>query len=115
MQEELKQNEKGGLGVQQYTQLLFIIGMFAILYFLMVRPQQQRHKKHQEMIRNLKVNDRVITIGGIYGTIVKIKDDSCILRVSDNVRIELLKNAISQVESNEEKEKNNKRMAQERE
>jgi len=91
--------------VQQYTQLLFIIGMFAILYFLMIRPQQQRHKKHQEMIKNLRMNDRVVTIGGIYGTIVKIKDTSCILRVSDNVRIELLKSAISQVDSGDEEDK----------
>ncbi len=91
--------------MQQYTQLLFIIGMFAILYFLMIRPQQQRHKKHQEMIKNLRMNDRVVTIGGIYGTIVKIKDTSCILRVSDNVRIELLKSAISQVDSGDEEDK----------
>jgi len=91
--------------VQQYTQLLFVIGMFAILYFLMIRPQQQRHKKHQEMIKNLRMNDRIVTIGGIYGTIVKIKDTSCILRVSDNVRIELLKSAISQVDSGDEEDK----------
>ncbi|HBC92064.1 MAG TPA: preprotein translocase subunit YajC, partial [Pelotomaculum sp.] len=51
--------------------LLYIVGLFAILYFLMIRPQQQRQKKHQEMIKNLKPDDRVITIGGIYGTIVK--------------------------------------------
>lgn len=90
--------------MEQYTSLLFVIGMFAILYFLMIRPQQQRHKKHQEMIKNLRMNDRVVTIGGIHGTIVKIKDTSCILRVSDNVRIELLKNAISQVLSGDEED-----------
>jgi preprotein translocase subunit YajC len=70
----------------------------------MIRPQQQRHKKHQEMIKNLRVNDRVVTIGGIYGTIVKIKDTSCILRVSDSVRIEMLKNAISEVNSEDDVE-----------
>jgi len=90
--------------LEQYTSLLFIIGMFAVLYFLMIRPQQQRHKKHQEMIKNLRVNDRVVTIGGIYGTIVKIKDTSCILRVSDSVRIEMLKNAISEVNSEDDVE-----------
>ncbi len=90
--------------MEQYTSLLFIIGMFAVLYFLMIRPQQQRHKKHQEMIKNLRVNDRVVTIGGIYGTIVKIKDTSCILRVSDSVRIEMLKNAISEVNSEDDVE-----------
>lgn len=89
----------------QYVSLLYIVALFAILYFLMIRPQQQRQKKHQEMIKNLKPDDRVITVGGIYGTIVKIKDNSMVLRVADNVRIEFLKTAISQVTSKEEGEK----------
>jgi preprotein translocase subunit YajC len=81
----------------QLISLLYIVGLFAILYFLMIRPQQQRQKKHQEMISNIKTDDRVITIGGIYGTIVKIKDSSIILEVADNVRIEFLKTAIAQI------------------
>jgi len=81
----------------QYGTLLYIVVLFAILYFMMIRPQQQRQKKLQEMINNLKVDDRVITVGGIYGTIVKIKDNSLILRVADNVRIEFQKNAVAQV------------------
>lgn len=89
----------------QYVSLLYIVALFAILYFLMIRPQQQRQKKHQEMIKNLKPDDRVITVGGIYGTIVKIKDNSMVLRVADNVRIEFLKTAISQVTTKEEGEK----------
>lgn len=89
----------------QFASLLYIVALFAILYFLMIRPQQQRQKKHQEMINNLKPDDRVITLGGIYGTIVKIKDNSLVLRVADNVRIEFLKTAISQVTSKEEGEK----------
>nr|WP_190240173.1 preprotein translocase subunit YajC [Pelotomaculum schinkii] len=84
--------------------LLYIVGLFAILYFLMIRPQQQRQKKHQEMIKNLKPDDRVITIGGIYGTIVKMKDNSLILKVADNVRIEVLQSAISKVISMDEGE-----------
>ncbi|BAF59214.1 preprotein translocase subunit YajC [Pelotomaculum thermopropionicum SI] len=86
----------------QMISLLYIIGLFALLYFLMIRPQQQRQKKHQEMLRKLKPDDRVITIGGIYGTVVKIKDDSVILRVADNVRMEFLKSAISQVTASKE-------------
>ena len=54
------------------------------------------------MIKSLKPNDRVTTIGGIFGTIVKLKEDSIILRIADNVRIEVLKNSISQVVSKEE-------------
>ncbi|WP_018086389.1 preprotein translocase subunit YajC [Desulfurispora thermophila] len=81
----------------QLVSLFYIVALFALLYFLMIRPQQQRQKKHQQMLKNLQVNDRVITIGGIYGTIVKIKEDSVILRLADNVRVEFLKSAISQV------------------
>jgi preprotein translocase subunit YajC len=81
----------------QLISLLYIVGLFAILYFLMIRPQQQRQKKHQDMINSIKTNDKVITIGGIYGTIERIKDNSIILEVADNVRMEFLKTAISQV------------------
>lgn len=86
----------------QMLSVLYIVGLFAILYFLMIRPQQQRQKKHQEMVKNIKPDERVVTIGGIYGTIVKIKDNSVIIKVADNVRIEFLKTAISQVISKEE-------------
>lgn len=82
---------------QQLISILYLIGLFVLFYFLLIRPQQVRQKKHQEMIRSLKTGDRVITAGGIYGSIVKIKEDSVILRVADNVRIEVLKQAIAQV------------------
>lgn len=89
----------------QLVTLLYIVGLFALMYFLLIRPQQIRQKKHQEMLKNLKVNDPVVTVGGIYGTIVKIKEDTVVLRVADNVRIEVLKNAIAQVRPREEEEK----------
>jgi len=81
----------------QVGTLLYIVVLFAILYFIMIRPQQQRQKKHQEMVRKIAVNDSVITAGGIFGTVVKVKEDSLIVRVADNVRIEILKSAISQI------------------
>jgi len=81
----------------QLVSLLYIIGLFAILYLLLIRPQQVRQKRHQEMLRRLQVNDQVVTVGGILGSIVKIKDDSVVVRVADNVRIEVLKSAIAQV------------------
>lgn len=82
---------------EQMISLLYIIGLFALLYFLLIRPQQVRQKKHREMIARLRADDRVITVGGIYGTIVKIKEDSVILRIAENVRIEVMKQAIAQV------------------
>lgn len=85
----------------QMISLLYIVGLFAILYFLMIRPQQQRQKKHQEMMKNLKANDHVVTIGGLFGTIVKMKENSLILKVADNVEIEVLQSAISKVTDKE--------------
>ena len=97
---------KGGVAVggsnPQTISLLYIVGLFAILYFLMIRPQQQRQKKHNEMIKSIKQNDKVITIGGIYGTIIKIKDKSFILEVADKVQMEFLKTAVSQVVAQQE-------------
>lgn len=81
--------------------VLYIVGLFALLYFLLIRPQQVRQKKHMEMIKSLQVNDPVITVGGVYGVIVKLKEDSVILKVADNVKIEFLKTAIAQVRKND--------------
>ncbi|OPX86298.1 MAG: preprotein translocase subunit YajC [Pelotomaculum sp. PtaB.Bin104] len=85
----------------QYGSLLYIVALFAILYFMMIRPQKQRQKQHEEMINNLKVDDRVITVGGLYGTIIKIKDDYIILKVAENVRLKYQKNAVAQLGSEE--------------
>ncbi|WP_347490807.1 preprotein translocase subunit YajC [Desulfoscipio sp. XC116] len=82
--------------------ILYIVGLFALLWFLMIRPQQQRQKKHAQMVSNIKVNDRVVTVGGIYGTIIKVKEDTFILRVAENVRIEILKTAVAQIISSSE-------------
>lgn len=89
----------------QMVSMLYIIALFGILYFLMIRPQQQRQKKHQEMIKSVNVDDSVITVGGILGTVVKVKDNTVVLRVADNVRIEFLKTSISQITKKEQEEK----------
>ncbi|ACX52384.1 preprotein translocase, YajC subunit [Ammonifex degensii KC4] len=87
---------------QQLVSILWLVAIIALFYFLLIRPQQVRQRKHQEMLKALKVDDRVVTIGGIIGTIAKIKEDTVILRVADNVRIEILKQAIAQVLSQAE-------------
>ncbi len=77
--------------------IIYIVALFALLYFLFIRPQQKRQKQHQKMISELRVNDEVTTVGGILGTVIKIKEDTVVLRLSDNVKAEFLKNAIGQV------------------
>ena len=82
--------------------ILYMVALFALLWFFMIRPQQQRQKKHNQMVANLKVNDRIITAGGIYGTIVKVKDDSFMLKITDNVRVELLRSAVGSLISSDD-------------
>ena len=79
------------------TQIILMAMIFAIFYFLLIRPQKRKQKEHEKMLANIKKNDEVITIGGIYGTVINVKDASVILRVDDNVKIEFQKNAISTI------------------
>ena len=79
--------------------LLPMILIFVVFYFMLIRPQRKKEKKVQEMLNALKVGDRVSTIGGIYGTITNIKDDTLELSVGrDNVKLMFARWAIRQVE-----------------
>jgi preprotein translocase subunit YajC len=75
--------------------LLPLIGMFVIFYVLLIRPQQKRQRELQKMIESLRKGDRVMTTGGIYGTVVGVKDRIVVLRIAENVKIEVAKQAIS--------------------
>jgi preprotein translocase subunit YajC len=83
--------------------IFYLVFFFAIFYFLIIRPQQRQQKKRQEMLSKLKVDDRVVTVGGIHGRITKIKDDTVMLRIADKVEVEVNKNAIAYVPSQEAK------------
>jgi len=72
-----------------------ILLIIVIFYFLMIMPAQRRQKKVAEMLRNLKNGDKVITNGGIYGTIVGLEDDAVQLRIADQVKIKISRNAIA--------------------
>ncbi len=75
--------------------LLPLILIFAVFYFLLIRPQQKQKKRHQEMISSLSKGDKVITIGGIWGEVKEIKGDSFILEIADGVKVRVLKSAIA--------------------
>ncbi|SNS25520.1 protein translocase subunit yajC [Humidesulfovibrio mexicanus] len=72
-----------------------LILMFAIFYFLLIRPQQKKAKQHKEMINNLKIGDRIVTNGGLYGTIVRMKDATVIVEIADKVQVEMLRNTVA--------------------
>ena len=74
-----------------------IIVMLLIFYFLLYRPQKKARQERDEMLNSLKVGSRVITIGGIYGTIVGLTDDIVLLKVADNVEIEMARGSINGV------------------
>ncbi len=87
------QNQGAGLG---YT-LLWVGLIAAVFYFLMIRPQQKRQKEHQRMLGELKKGDRVVTTGGMFGTIVGIneKDNIIVLKVGEEVKVEFLRSHIA--------------------
>ena len=89
----------GQLAVQFFGMLLPWILIFVVFYLLMIRPQRKKEKKVKEMLDNLKKDDRICTIGGIYGTIVSIKDDTVTLAVGkDNLSMVVARWAIRSVE-----------------
>lgn len=75
--------------------LVPLILMFAIFYFLLIRPQQKKAKEHREMINQLKKGDRVITSGGIYGTITSLDDTNVTIEIADKVRIKVMRGNIA--------------------
>lgn len=87
----------GACGEGSPTSLLFIVVMFAIIYFLIFRPSQVQQKKHKEMIESLQKGEKVITSGGIHGKITQIKDSTVKLRIDDKTEIEIEKGMIRKV------------------
>jgi preprotein translocase subunit YajC len=80
-----------------------LVAMLAVAYIVLILPQQRRQKKWQTMLDALKTGDRVITSGGIRGTVIALKDDALHLRVPpDNLRIEVAKSAVVSVATGEE-------------
>jgi preprotein translocase subunit YajC len=88
-----------------FSTMLIPLGlMFAIMYFMVIMPQQRQRKKTQEMLAALKAGDKIITNGGIYGTVNGIDGDSVILKISSEpqVKIRIARAAIAQVEASED-------------
>lgn len=81
--------------VSPIVNLFPLILIFIIFYFLLIRPQKTKEKEHRQMLSNLNKNDEVVTSGGIHGTIVNVKDKTVILRIDDNVKIEIEKSCIA--------------------
>ena len=83
----------GGIG-SFFVPLIFI---FIIMYFVMIRPQKKRQEQQQKLISALKTGDRVVTNAGIHGLISNVKETTVLVKVADNVKIEIDKSAITNV------------------
>jgi len=80
--------------------LLLLGALFLIFYFVLIKPQQKRVKLHQEMMKALKKGDKVVTSGGLIGTVVKFEgEDVVVLEIAQSVRVQVAKSAISEVTS----------------
>lgn len=77
--------------------ILPLVLMFAVFYFLLIRPQQKRQKERNSMLNALQEGDKVITIGGLHGTIVELTESSAILKVGENSRLTFERSAINTV------------------
>ena len=85
----------------EMTQMLFsygpIVFMVLAFYFMLYKPQKQEQAKRQEMLSNLKIGDNVVTLGGIYGVITKISDNTLEIKIADSVEIKIAKTAVNKV------------------
>ena len=79
------------------VQLAFFAAIFAIFYFLLIRPQQKQRKDRERMLTALKKGDRVVTSSGLHGTIVGINEHTIVLKVADQVKLEFDRSAIGRV------------------
>jgi preprotein translocase subunit YajC len=83
----------------QFMPLIIIAVLF---YFLLIRPQQKKQKEHQKLVAAIKTGDKVVTSGGIHGIVANVKETTILLKVADNVKIEMDKAAVVSVSKSSE-------------
>ena len=81
--------------------LMPLILIFVIFYFLLILPQRRKQKEHREMVRNVKKGDKIITTGGLYGTITRLKKNYVEIEVTNQVKLRVQRNCISQLRGEE--------------
>ena len=78
-----------------WTIIVFLVLIFGVFYFLMIRPQRKRQKEHQQLLEELQRGDRVVTAGGIYGVVESISEDSVVLKVESGATIRVARNSVT--------------------
>jgi len=95
--------QAGGDPMAAFTSFVPLILIFAIMYFLLIRPQQKKVKEHQKMVAALRRGDQVVTQGGLIGKVTKVKEDGELeVELAENVKVRVVQNTIAQVLSKTE-------------
>lgn len=81
--------------------MVFMGLMFVMMYFLIIRPQRKKQKEAEALQKGMKSGDRVVTIGGVHGTVTNVKDTTVTVRIADNVKVEFEKSAIATVKKSD--------------
>ena len=90
----------GGSGLLQFLPIILI---FAVFYMLLIRPQQKRQRELQETVAQLKVGDRIVTSGGVIGTITTVKETSFLIRSADKSILEIARTSVAGIDQEEKK------------
>lgn len=88
-----------------WQQFMFPVLLIAAMWFLMIAPQRKKQKEHQRMLSSLKSGDEILTSGGIYGTVVSVREDRLVVRIADGTKVELGKGFVQSVERKSDSEK----------
>ena len=92
----------GGPGAGgMFTSLMPLILIFVIFYFLLIVPQRRKQRQHRDMVRNLKKGDRIVTTGGIYGTISNVKKNYLEVEITSQIKIRVQRSCVSQLRGEE--------------
>jgi preprotein translocase subunit YajC len=91
--------QQGGGG---FSGLIMMLVIFAIFYFILIRPQQKKMKEHKKMIENLKKDNKIITAGGMYGTVKNVTANTLTVEIADGVRVKVSRSSVGTVLTDEE-------------
>ncbi|MEO3928132.1 preprotein translocase subunit YajC [Micromonosporaceae bacterium B7E4] len=94
---------QSGGGASSFMPLLMIVLLFVVMYFMMIRPQQKRRREAEQMQSSIGAGDEVVTIGGLYGTVTSVDDETVMLEVAPGVQTRYARPAIARVVKNAER------------
>jgi preprotein translocase subunit YajC len=95
-------------GQNPMSMLVMMAVIFAIIYFLMIMPQRKKQKETQNMLNNMKKGDKIVTVGGLLGTVGNVKDSSVMVKIADNTVVEFRKSAIATILNEDKDDKSDK-------